>query len=234
MNDALISQRIDQILRGKIAMGAGCEDCGMEDYIGEGRRHYRRKRAPSAHNRRVAAYIRKHGVTLGEASHALRGSGVSAAGYHRRRAPIRRRRAGGVLLGGTDYESKLDAFEDALRGSGVSAAGYHRRRRAGGVLLGGTDYESKLDAFEDARADKKLAHQLACAAPPKHASEAEISRWLRDCNLSKANLRKKAYKQGIRATTKTAYDRYLANIYDPAKINALNFYKKNASPPVPE
>jgi len=196
MNDALISQRIDQILRGKIAMGAGCEDCGMEDYIGEGRRHYRRKRAPSAHNRRVAAYIRKHGVTLGEASHALRGSGVSAAGYHRRRAPI-------------------------------------RRRRAGGVLLGGTDYESKLDAFEDARADKKLAHQLACAAPPKHASEAEISRWLRDCNLSKANLRKKAYKQGIRATTKAAYDRYLADIYDPAKINALNFYKKNASPPVP-
>src|SRR5271154_5591605 len=37
-----------------------------------------KKRKPTAHDKKVAAYMRKHGVSLGEASHAMRGRGYDS------------------------------------------------------------------------------------------------------------------------------------------------------------
>lgn len=122
MDDLLAQQRIYEILNNKIAMGMGYDDDDMGygsgvllEGLGSGvsvggrrrrRAAPRRKKRPSAFNRRVAAYMRKYGVTLGEAARALRGSGAGeyeGEGYRRkrrRRAPARRRRSYGY--GGID------------------------------------------------------------------------------------------------------------------------------------
>jgi hypothetical protein len=116
MDDYMMQQRYNQILQNKIAMGAGYDDDDDMDYDGGilvgGRRRRRsgskmprsrsRKRAPSAFNRAVSAYMRSHrGVSLPQASHA-----VSGRRSYSKRKPVRRGR--GVMVGGR--KSNIPAY----------------------------------------------------------------------------------------------------------------------------
>jgi len=165
MQNLLVQQRIRDLLEKKASMlGGGFMDYadmyGMGDGMygmGEGMRK-RRRRGPTAFNRKVSAYMRKHGVTLGEAAHALRGSG-SGEGYRRKRrrpATYRRRRYGrgdgvyaGVLVGG-------------------------RRKRTSGIpteLTIAKRRQELEDELEDLQEEADFCHSLA---PPKTLAEAKI------------------------------------------------------------
>ena len=138
--------------------------------MGEGLRK-RRRRGPTAFNRKVSAYMRKHGVTLGEADHSLRGSG-SGEGYRRKRrrpATYRRRRYGrgdgvyaGVLVGGKKRSTRGLSIRDQL------------------------ELEKREDILKDEIAD--IQEELTACDPEafksyKFSSPAEKIRAMRECNL---------------------------------------------------
>jgi hypothetical protein len=107
MQDQIIRDRIYEILAHK-AMSEGAGYGGA--VVGA-----RRKR-PSSFNMKVKAYMRKHGVSLPEAAHALRGHGEGAGeggrkrrkrrSVHARRPAVRRHRRGhgeGIMGIGDGY-----------------------------------------------------------------------------------------------------------------------------------
>lgn len=92
----MMRNRLRDIIENKIAMGGeGC-DCGYGGVIVGGRRRKRRSSSrKGTFGRKVGAYMRRHGVSLAEAAHALRGSGEgSYAGARRRRVGRPRKRYG--------------------------------------------------------------------------------------------------------------------------------------------
>lgn len=144
---------------------------------------YKRKRRPSEWSLAVGDYSRKYGVTIPEAAHALKGSGIggSYGGYRRkrRRAPIRRRRSrrgsgyGGILIGGRRevlepfYISKAQRL---LAAKGLKDYEYNN-------YCDGDNYERRLR---------------------KAKSKAEIGKIARECGRDPITKQRKAYLAALR------------------------------------
>lgn len=174
MEDAMLRNRIRNILQDQIARGMGYDDMygngglllgsGLVPIEG-GRR--RRSSRQGAFGRKVGAYMRKHGVTLAEAAHALKGSGAGGVMAGRRRRVVRRRRVG------------------RPRGRGVYAAGARKNLPI--------YYADEADYIADMEANRKEFEDAECAPSRRpYMSAAELKR----C-INKENSREKAYRKAI-------------------------------------
>jgi hypothetical protein len=157
----------------------------------------RTHRRPSAWNKKVSAYVRRHGGTVAEAAHALRGSGEgSYGGYRRRRrAPVRRRRR--VAAG------------DSYGGYRRRRAPVRRRRRAyggAGRKLGTLEslFFTPSEKAQYAKAEKAALRKALCSGKSyerrlSHAKTmADLKRIQRECQLDPEYMFRQNLKKGLR------------------------------------
>ncbi len=182
-----IQQRIADMLANKIAMEGGA-------LVG-GKKH--RKRHPTAHNRKVAAYMRKHGVTLGQASHALKSRGYDEDDDD-------------------DYDYD-DLFGEERRHRRKRRVGRPRKHRGGKLSLSSKELEKLMYTPEKRFQNKKAERQWVreqllaqkCREIPKNATKNQLKEWYERCNetgkrVSPSKVLKEALK-GILTKAKTDY-----------------------------
>lgn len=167
MEDALIRNRIRDILEQKIAMGMGCHGCydpryGYGDGVLVGGARKKKKRA-GAFQKAVGAYMRKHGVSLAEASKAISRSGRYGSKTAKRRTSKKRK---------------------STRRKRVSGRGYGYMGYGGAKTIEDLELEAEEAERKKRIADKALVKSKYCAKEPEFKSEAQARRWLMQCDPS--------------------------------------------------
>ena len=159
MEDYLVQQQIKNMLENKIALEGGVLVGGK-----------RRKKKPSAFNKKVKSYMKKYGMSLGEAAHAAskkRGSGYESDDLIGEDKRKRKKKYGsGSKMSNKQLEKILYTPEDRLK--------------------------QKLDE------KKWVKNQLfisECGKIPKNASKAQLREYYERCQ--KPNL-KKAYRSAMK------------------------------------
>lgn len=164
LEDIMMANRVKQILENKIRQEGGCSDCngtcGNGVLVGDGVMvGGKRKRKPSAFNKRVAAYMKKTGVSLPVAARRMAGSKTS-----KKKRPAKRRRVRGGA--DDDIETELKKLEKQVK-----------------IL----SMQDKLDAFEQDEPPSILAKKQYCNPKmlDKLTSEKEINAWYKKCKANK-------------------------------------------------